>query len=180
MRDALGDQRRSFATQPAPVLLFRRGRNHHRADPWLTALVGQKRPQQRLAIEPVSLGPPPPSRRRNRGGIDHVALNAVLLQNTVQPEPVQSSFLDRDDRVALSGPGLRLAPELCEQLHQAGNIAGRDAMLGHLLAFARRKRGYQPSRTTQFQRHKNCAKLRADSGRSVGRMIEQHHCLQVE
>src|SRR5260221_10812573 len=53
-------------------------------------------------------------------------------------------------------------------------------MLGHLLAFARRKRRYQPIRTTQFQRHRNCAKLRADSGRSVGRMIEQHRCLQVE
>src|SRR5205807_248589 len=38
----------------------------------------------------------------------------------------------------------------------------------------------QPIRTAQFQRHKNCAKLRADSGRSVGRMIEQHRRLQVE
>src|SRR5207302_8185239 len=81
---------------------------------------------------------------------------------------------------ALTGPGLRLAPELCELLHQAGNIAGSDAVLGHLLAFARRKRRYQPIRATQFQRHKNCAKLRADSGRSVGRMIEQHRRLQVE
>src|SRR6202008_1941936 len=104
---------------------------------------------------------------------DHMALNSVLLQNTVQPEPVQPSFLDRDDRIALAGPGLRLAPELCEQLHQAGNIAGRDAMPGHPLAFAWRKRRYQPIRTTQFQRQKNCAKLRADSGRSVGKMIEQ-------
>src|SRR5260221_10962059 len=107
-------------------------------------------------------------------------LNAVLLQTTVEHEPVQPSFRARDDRIALAGPGRRLAPEVCEQLHQAGNIAGRDAMLGHLLAFARRKRRYQPIRTTQFQRHKNCAKLRADSGRSVGRMIEQHRCLQVE
>src|SRR5258708_33081106 len=109
-----------------------------------------------------------------------MALNAVLLQNTVQPEPVQPRLLDRDDRIALRRPDPRLAPEVCQQLHQASNIAGRDAMLGHLLAFARRKRRYQPIRTTQFQRHKNCAKLRADGGRSVGRMIEQHRCLQVE
>jgi hypothetical protein len=30
-----------------------------------------------------------------------MALNAVLLQNTVQPEPVQPRLLDRDDRIAL-------------------------------------------------------------------------------
>src|SRR5260221_13600854 len=180
MGDPLGDQRRPFAAKPPPVLLFRRGRHHHRADPRLAALVGETRRQQRLAVKPIRLGAPAPPRRRDRSGIDHMTLNAVLLQSTVQPEPVQPSFLDRDDRIALAGPGRRLAPEVCEQLHQAGNIAGRDAMLEHLLAFARRKRRYQPIRTTQFQRHKNCAKLRADSGRSVGRMIEQHRCLQVE
>jgi hypothetical protein len=131
------------------------------AHPWFAALVGEKRPQQRLPDKPVRLGAPAPPRRRDRSGIDHMALNAVLLQNTVQPEPVQPSFLDRDDRIALAGPGRRLAPEVCEQLHQAGNIAGRDAMLGHLLAFARRKRRYQPNSndsvpTTQKLRQTAC------------------------
>src|SRR4029077_3705934 len=125
--DALGDQGPSFATNPPPILLFRRGRNYHCTDPWFAALVGEKRPQQRLPVKPVRLDPPAPSRRRDRGGIDHMALTSVLLPNTVQPEPVQPSFLDRDDRIALASPGLRLAPEVCEQLHQAGNIAGRDA-----------------------------------------------------
>src|SRR5438132_3968394 len=44
MRDALGDQALPFATNPPPILLFRRGCNHHRTDPRLAALVGEKRP----------------------------------------------------------------------------------------------------------------------------------------
>src|SRR6266702_7966043 len=110
MRDALGDQAPPFATDPPPILLFRRGCHHHRTDPWFAALVVEKRPQLRLPVEPVRLDPPEPSRRRDRGGIDHMALHAVLLQNAVQPEPVQPSVLDRDERMALAGPGLRLAP----------------------------------------------------------------------
>src|SRR5216684_3998591 len=54
MRDALLDQCSPLAAKPPPVLLFRRGRDHHRAHPWLAALVGEKRPQQCLAIEAVS------------------------------------------------------------------------------------------------------------------------------
>src|SRR5438876_7663681 len=131
-------------------------------------------------VEPVRLGAPAPPGRRDRSGIDHMALDPLLLQNAVEPEPIQPRLLDRDDRIASAGPDLRLALELLTEPHQPGNIAGRNAVLGHLLALARRKRGDQPIRTAQFQRHKNCAKLRADSGRSVGRMIEQHRRLQVE
>src|SRR5947207_14700499 len=109
MRDAFGDQAPPFATNPPPILLFRRGCNYHRTDPWFAALAGEKRPQQRLPVKPIRLGAPASPRHRDRSGIDHMALNAVLLQNTVQPEPVQPSFLDRDDRIALAGPGLRLA-----------------------------------------------------------------------
>src|SRR6266550_3145685 len=109
-----------------------------------------------------------------------MALNAVLLQNTMQPEPVQPRLLDRDDRIALAGPDLRLAPELSKQRQKLGRITRRDAVLGHLLAIAGRQRRHQPIRTAQFQRYKNCGNMRADSGRSVERMIEQHRRLQVE
>src|SRR6266550_9232297 len=109
-----------------------------------------------------------------------MALNAVLLQNTMQPEPVQPRLLDRDDRIALAGPDLRLAPELSKQRQKLGRITRRDAVLGHLLALAGRQRRHQPIRTAQFQRYKNCGNMRADSGRSVERMIERHRRLQVE
>ena len=179
MLDPLGDQAPPLPAKPAAVLLFRRGSNHHRTDPRLAALVGQKRPQQGLAIQPVRLGSPAPARCRDRGRIDHVALDAFLLQSAVQPEPVQSRLLDRDDRIALTRSRLRLALQLRDQLQEFRNIAGPHAVSGHLLALAGRQRGHQPCRTAQFQRHKNCAKLRADSGQSVGRMIEQHRRLQV-
>src|SRR5260370_1383559 len=94
MRDALLDQCPPLAAKPPAILFLGRGRNHHRADPRLAALVGEKRPQQRLAVKPGSLGPPAPPRRRDRGRIDHMALNAVLLQNTVQPEPFQPRLRD--------------------------------------------------------------------------------------
>jgi hypothetical protein len=134
MLDPLGDQRSPLATQPAAVLLFRRGSNHHRADPRLTPLVGQKRPQQRLAIQPVRLGPPAPARHRHRGRIHHVALDTLLLQNAVKPEPVQPRLLDRDDRMALARSRLRLALQLRKQLQEFRNITGLHAVLGHLLA----------------------------------------------
>src|SRR5258708_58965 len=89
MRDALLDQCPPFAAKPPAILFLGRGRNHHRADPRLAALVGEKRPQQRLAVEPVRLRAPAPPRRPDRGRVDHMALKAGLLQNTVQPEPVQ-------------------------------------------------------------------------------------------
>src|SRR5882757_2909268 len=125
-------------------------------------------------------GLPSPSRRRDRGRIDYVALDPLLLQNTVQPEPVQPRLLDRDDRIALAGPDLCLAPEFRKQRQKLRHIAGRDAVLGHPLALAGRQRRHQPRRTAQFQRNKNCGNIRADSGRFVGRMIEQHRRLQVE
>src|ERR1700754_5082085 len=146
-------------------------------DPWLTAFVRQKRPQQCLAIQPVRLGPPAPARCRNRGRVDHVALDPLLLQHAVDPEPIQARLLDRNHRIVLAGSRLRLAFEVCKQLEKLRSIASRDAVFGHLLALAGRKRRHQPIRTTQFQRYEDCAKLRADSGRSVGRMIKQHRSL---
>src|SRR3954465_1577533 len=42
MLETLPDECPSLPAKPAAVLFFRRGRNHHRADPRLAALVGQK------------------------------------------------------------------------------------------------------------------------------------------
>src|SRR5260370_15477255 len=66
MLDPLSDQCPPLTARPPAIFLLNRGRDHHCADPWLPAFVVQKRPQQRLAIQPVSLGPPPPARRPAR------------------------------------------------------------------------------------------------------------------
>src|ERR1700722_20113172 len=152
MCDALLDQCPPFAAEPPAIFLLGRGRNHHCADPRLAALVGKKRPQQYLAIKLVRLGPSSPPRRRDRGRINHMALDALLLQNAVQPKPVQPRLMDRDDRIALASSDLRLALEFCKQRQKSGRIACRDALLGHLLALARRQRRHQPIRSAQFQR----------------------------
>ena len=68
------------------------------------------------------------------------------------------------DRVVLSRSRHRLAVELGKPRQKSGRIPRPDAVLGHLLTPARRQRGDQPDRMAQFQRNKNCAKLRADSG----------------
>src|SRR5262249_1369484 len=96
--------------------------------------------------------------------IDHVALNALLLQNAVDPEAIKARLLDRDDRIGLAGPGLCLALKLRKQLQKPRNIASRDAVFGHFLALAGRQRSYQPIRTAQFQRQKiapNCVWIAA-------------------
>ena len=151
MRDPFADQRLALAANPATVLFFRRGYNHHRANPRFAALVGQKRPQQRLTIDLVCFGPSTPAWRRNRGGIDHVALNPFSFQNPVDPEPVKAGLLNDDDRIPLPCPELRLAPELREPRQQPGYVARHDAMFGHLFAVAGRQRCDQPTRTAQFQ-----------------------------
>jgi len=53
--------------------------------------MGQQGAKERLAVDPVGLGSPPPARRRNRGRIDDVALDSFLLQRAMNPKAVQSA-----------------------------------------------------------------------------------------
>ena len=66
--------------------------------------MGQQGAKQRLAVDPVGLGSPPPARRRNRGRIDDVALDSFPLQQAMQPEALQPRLLNRDDRKGLARP----------------------------------------------------------------------------
>jgi len=95
--DALGDQRLAFATEAAPVLLLRGGRDGHGADARLAALERQQRPQQSLAVEPVGLGAAAAAGGGDRRRVDDVAFDALALQQAVQPEAVEAGLLDRDD-----------------------------------------------------------------------------------
>ncbi|MER8811360.1 hypothetical protein [Mesorhizobium australicum] len=55
----------------------------------------------------------------------------------MDPEAVESGFLDHDDRKAPPGPGLRLPVELDKTRQHASDIAGHHHMLRHFRAGAR-------------------------------------------
>src|SRR5580658_7520906 len=86
------------------ILVLRRGDAHHRTHPRLAPLEGQQRPQQPLAIDLVGLGASTTTRNRDRGRVNHVALDPFLHQSPVDPEPVEPGFLNDDDRIGNSRP----------------------------------------------------------------------------
>ena len=88
--DPLGDQHLALAAEAAAVFFLGRRRLDHRAHPRFAALVGQQRANQRLAVDPVGLRPPPPARCRNRGRIDDMAFDPFALQHPMNPEAVQT------------------------------------------------------------------------------------------
>ena len=130
--------------------------------------LGQQSPHQRLAVNPVGLRAPPPSRRCNRCRVDDVALDLFALEDSVYPETIKSRLLDRYDRKALTGLGLRLSLQVREVTEQPWNVAARNDAPGHLFAPAGRNRRHQPFRTRQFQEDEYCGKIDADSGRGFG------------
>src|SRR4051794_37362885 len=92
------DQGLELAAEPAPILLFGARHPDHRADAGLAPLVRQQRPDQHLAVDPVGLRPAMPALDRDRGGIDDVALDALLVQCAVDPEAIEPGLSDDDDR----------------------------------------------------------------------------------
>src|SRR3954462_11757620 len=100
MLDPLGRQRLTLTADAAPILLLPGGRLDHRTPPRLAALVGQQSPHQRLAVNPVGLGPSPPARQRDRSRVDEMDLNALALQETVKPKTVEPGLLNDDQRKA--------------------------------------------------------------------------------
>jgi hypothetical protein len=129
----LAHQRPALAADTPAVLLLQRRRPGHRAHPWLAALEGHQGTHQGLAIDPVGLCPPPPARGQDRGGVDHVALDPFGLQHPVDPEAVQTSLLDDDNREVSAGPRRSLAPELGEPTQKPRHVARQNRVLGHLL-----------------------------------------------
>jgi len=127
--DSFDGERLALALGPAPILLLRRGSPDHGTDPRLTALVGQQDLHQRFAIDLTSddvrwrlrQDPPRP-------------LDPLVLQHTMDPEPIQAGHLNSDDRKPLAGAGLRLVAEIRQSLQQSGNITGVHTVLEHLLA----------------------------------------------
>src|SRR3954466_4411439 len=119
--------------QMRPVLLLRGGRLDHRTHPRLAALVGQQSPHQRLAVNPVGLGPSPPARRRDRRRCDDIALKARVLQHTMEPKTVEPCLLNDDQRKQLTCPGARFRLQLGKACQEPGNITAAYLVLRHLL-----------------------------------------------
>src|ERR1017187_2683291 len=108
--DPLDGQRLALSGKSATVFAFRRRRPNHGADARFTALVREQRANQCFAIDPISLGSPPPARGRNRGRNDPVTPLSPSFPHTVNPKPIQSRLND-DDRERLSGLRERLLLE---------------------------------------------------------------------
>jgi hypothetical protein len=70
-----------------------------------------------------------------------MAFYSLILQHSIDPEAVEPSFLDDDQREDLPRPCPRLLPELQKALQQPAHIAATHCMLRHLLSTARRQRG---------------------------------------
>src|SRR5580693_889723 len=119
----LGGQRLALATNPAAVLVLRRGNPHHRAHPRLAALERQQRAQQPLAIDLVGLGAATTPRNRDRGRVHHVALDSFLHQRPVDPEPVEPGFLNDDDRIGFSRPSQNLVADRPKTGQETGQVS---------------------------------------------------------
>ena len=114
-----------------------------------------------------------PPGKRDRCRIDHVALDPVGDEQAMNPEPVQSCFLndDRFDRRATALLGLRPRPR--KKVEQAGAVPALDRMPGILLA-ARTVDRHNPFRFAQFERGEQRGIIRAGGGRDNGRGGNEH------
>src|SRR3954470_10462732 len=114
-------------------------------------------------------------RRRREVAIDAGSttwLSIPSLCSTPWPKAVQPGFLDDDQREVLARPGVRLCLELGQARQQPGSVAPAHLMLRHLLPPRRQGRD-EPSRTREFQRHEDRAKVGAD-GDLFGTVIGRH------
>jgi len=62
----------------------------------------------------------------------------------MNPEAIQTSFLDRNDPEAQSSPHFSLSLEFCEVSEQTRNVAPGHDVSRHSLARTWRKRGHKP------------------------------------
>src|SRR5277367_6714550 len=128
-----------------------------------------------------TLGSPRLKAISDRSSVDDVAFDPLPLRRPVDPEPVQSRFLNDDDRIGLARTRHRFALKLRQTFEKLAQISCRRRVLRHLLARPWRNRRQKPSRTAQFQRNENRANIHSDSGRRIGPLNSlEHRPLQSE
>src|SRR4029077_16022842 len=102
------------------------------------------------------------------GRIDDVAFDPLFPKHAIDPESVETSLLDDDEREDLPRSRQRFLPKLRKALQEPGDIAATHSVLRHLLSAVWRQRCDPPSRSTQFQRDEYRAKISTDSVRCFG------------
>ena len=147
--NALPQQRRALARGPTAVLFDRAWRHCHCADPRLAALPGHQRAQQRLAVDRIRLGAPVASRHGNRRRIDDVALDAVGLEQAMNPETIEPDFVDRHHFDRRCNALLGSCFQARKKVEQFAPVPAGERVFGHFLAAGGQRRG-NPGRTTQL------------------------------
>jgi hypothetical protein len=92
---------------------------NHGADPRLASLAGHQCAQQRLAVDRIGLGAPVASKHSNRRRIDDVALNAVGLEQAVNPETIEADFLIA---TTLTGAAVRCSALLFNRARRSSSL----------------------------------------------------------
>src|SRR6267154_2295388 len=105
----------------------------------------------RSSVSPsiASVLAPVTSGHGNRRGIDDVALDAVGVEQAMNPETIETDFVDRHNLDRRCNALLGSCLQACEKVEQFAPLAAGERVLGHLLAAGRQRRG-NPGRTTQL------------------------------
>jgi hypothetical protein len=148
--DPLRDRGRALAGGPARVLRLGRRHPHHGAHPPLAPGARHHRPQQRLGVDPVGLGPPGPPVHRDRGRVDRQVLDAVGDEAAVQPEAVAARLVAGHGPDGSPGPALGRGALSADELEQLGRGARGQLVAADLLAAGGLDRR-QPARAAQRQ-----------------------------
>ena len=108
-----------------------------------------QRAQERLAVDRIRLGASMAARHGNRRRVDDVALDAVGLEQAMNPKTIESDFVDCHnlDRRCNALLGSALQPR--KKVEQFARVTAGERVLRHLAA-AGHQRCCDPSRTTQL------------------------------
>ena len=113
-----------------------------------------------------------PPRDGDRGRLDDVAVDSVLLQQAMDPKAVVTGFLDDEDAVdRRAKPLLGFRPQASQELQQRNPVATGEAVLGHLLA-ARRQHGDKPCVTTELQGDQDPGSIGLGGGSVLAKVID--------
>jgi len=100
-------------------------------------------------VDRIRLGASMTARHGNRRRVDDVALDAVGLEQAMNPETIESDFVDCPNLDRRCNALLGSCLQAREKVEQLAPVAAGERVLGHLLAAGRQRRG-NPCRTTQL------------------------------